>query len=180
MERPAILLSCPWCHECWKWANMGGSIKQLNVDADFSQLMNTYKKDLGTMQTDYHTEQSDASGGCSNSSQVGADASQVGADASEIGADDSQFQYQISSIKSDISTVQDFTQKIQNHWKDLGQQPFPGVGANDVSNALQSGNAAISQAKSNIQGAQSQVSSFDAQSAQIAKQAQALSDGMHC
>ncbi len=132
------------------------------------------------MQTDYHTEQSDANGGCSNSSQVGADASEVGADASEIGADDSEFQYQISSVKSDIATIQANMQEIQQYWNGLGQQPFSGVSANDVTNALQSGNAAINQAKPHIQGAQSQAGSYDGQSAQITKQAQSLSNGMHC
>ncbi len=158
--------------------NIGGAINQSTADADFSSLLNGYSHDIGSMQSDYHTEQVDASDGCTNYGQVGADNGQVEADHGQIEADDGQLQAQISSVQSDIANVQDFVQKIQQHWDNLGQQPFSGVTANDVSKAVQNGNNAINQAKANMQSAQSQASSFDAQASQITQQA--LYDGMHC
>ena len=161
-------------------SNIGGAINQLAADADFSSLLNGYSHDISSMQSDYHTEQSDAGGGCANYGQVGADNGQVQADHGQIEADDGQLQADVSSVQSAITNVQDFVQTIQRQWDDLGQQPFPGVSASDVSKAIQNGNNATNQAKSNIQSAQSQAASFDAQAGQIAQQAQALYDGMHC
>ncbi len=161
-------------------ANIGGVISSLNSDANFGSLLQGYSNDIHSMQTDYQTEQNDAAGGCSNYSQVGADNSQVGADMSQIGADDSGLSAQVSSVQSDISNLQDWVNTIQRQWNDLGQQAFSGVNTSDVSKAIQNGNNTINLAKANMQSAQSQASSFDDQAKQIAQQAQALYDGMHC
>jgi hypothetical protein len=160
--------------------NIGGAISQLGSDADFSSLLGSYSHDISSMQSDYQTEQSDASGGCANYYQVGTDNYQVGTDQYQIGTDDYQLQSQISSVQNDIAGVQDFVQKIQQHWNNLGQQPFSGVSAADVNKAIQNGNDAINQAQSQIQQAHSKASGFDAQAKQISQQAQSLYDGMHC
>ncbi len=99
---------------------------------------------------------------------------------SQIGADDSGLSAQVSSVQSDISNLQDWVNTIQRQWNDLGQQAFSGVNTSDVSKAIQNGNNTINLAKANMQSAQSQASSFDDQAKQIAQQAQALYDGMHC
>lgn len=160
--------------------NIGGAISSLNSDANFSSLLHGYSHDISSMQTDYQTEQNDASGGCSNYYQVGVDNYQVGVGKYQVGVDDYGLQSQINSVQGDITNVQDYVQKIQQHWNDLGQQPFSGVSANNVGKAVQNGNDAINQSKSNMQNAQSQASSFDAQASQIVQRAQALYNGMHC
>ncbi|HEX6557089.1 MAG TPA: hypothetical protein VF026_30280 [Ktedonobacteraceae bacterium] len=160
--------------------NIGGAISQLANETESSSLLGSYNRDISTMQSAYQTEQADANGGCANLGQVGADNGQVDADQGQIAADDGQLQAQLSSVQNDIAGVQDFVQKIQQHWNNLGQQPFSGVSADDVNKAIKNGNDAINQANSNLQSAQSQASNFDKQAGQITQQAQSLYDGMHC
>jgi len=82
-------------------------------------------------------------------------------------------------MQSDLANVEDFVQKIQQHWNNLGKVA-PNVSQNDINAAIQKGENAINQAKSNLQSAQNQAVGFDNQAKHIVGQADSLSNNMHC
>jgi hypothetical protein len=159
--------------------NIGGAIRQLQTDTDFSNILKQYSDDINQMQKDYQTEQNDANGGCANVGQVGIDDNTVGIDHNTIGIDDNSFQIDMNSAQNDIANVTDFVQKIQQHWNNLGKQS-PGVAQSDIDNAVNNGNDALKQANANISDAKSKTSQYDSQANSINQQADALYNGMHC
>jgi hypothetical protein len=160
-------------------ANIGGAINSLQSDADFSSILKRYSNEITQMQRDYQQEQSDANGGCANYGTVGVDDGTVQVDQGTIQTIDGSLQVQISSMQSDNANVEDFLQKIQQHWNNLGKVA-PNVSQNDINTAIQNGTNAVNQGKSNLQSAQNQASGFDNQAKQIVGQADSLYNNMHC
>ncbi len=160
-------------------ANIGGAISSLQSDADFSSILKQYSDEISQMQQDYQHEQSDANGGCANNGTVGVDDGTVQVDQGSIQVIDGSLQVQISSLQSDLANVEDFVQKIQQHWNNLGKVA-PNVSQNDINAAVQKGTNAINQAKANLQSAQNQAAGFDSQAKHIVGQADSLSNNMHC
>jgi hypothetical protein len=159
--------------------NISSANSSLNSDANFSSLFGLYQNDLNQEQKDYQTEQHDASAGCSNASQVSADLNQVQADTNQITADDNQFQADKNQISSDVSVAQDFVNKIEQHWNDLGKTS-PGVTQNDIDTAVHNGNTALQNAQDALSSATAQIHGYDATSQQILQQANNLYSSMKC
>lgn len=177
---------------------LGNALKTLKSDEStlsaFSEAntLSAYDRDWQTMQKDYAKEQDDAAKGCGdgnyNHGTVQYDANTVDYDHNSISYDDNSLSYDKNTYDTDLSPVKNDIQAVKTDWislqsavkADTSGTPAPAYTQSDIDTALTNAQNAKNTALSTWQSAQAIAATYDSESNDLQKKADAIPAGMKC